>query len=213
MWWEGRGCTCVFVHIATSYPIAPPHIWINITFYPYVCWCSCFQCYSIWALLEHKHKSESHTSASREHWNQSYSRCCCFQSNTVPLCFSTDAEYNVTVRNAFKVHDRQRNKWYLMVAKTPQIKQRWLKAFADERRRVQDDAENSECWSVLCAWYMFLTVERQWYLFCFCVCVCVCVCVCARVCVCSHPLTLHSCFWCCLFSFPFHMIATPTMHW
>ena len=55
-----------------------------------------------------------------------------------------DGQYNVTVRNALKVHDQERNKWFLMVAKTAQLKQRWLKAFSDERRRVHDDMENSE---------------------------------------------------------------------
>lgn len=50
----------------------------------------------------------------------------------------------MTVRNGFKIHDLHRNKWYLIVAKTPQIKQRWLKAFSDERRRVQEDQENSK---------------------------------------------------------------------
>lgn len=55
-----------------------------------------------------------------------------------------DPQYNVNVRNAIKIHDKSRNKWFLMVAKSAQIKQRWIKAFADERRRVHDDQENSK---------------------------------------------------------------------
>ncbi|KAL8612232.1 hypothetical protein ACOMHN_028929 [Nucella lapillus] len=54
-----------------------------------------------------------------------------------------DMQYNVSVRNAFKVQDLERDKWYLMVAKSPQIKQRWLKAFSDERRLVHKDMENN----------------------------------------------------------------------
>ncbi|XP_059175095.1 uncharacterized protein LOC131955133 isoform X2 [Physella acuta] len=54
-----------------------------------------------------------------------------------------DPQYNVSVRNAWKLHDTSRQKWYLLVAKTSLIKQRWLKAFQDERRRVKDDAENN----------------------------------------------------------------------
>ncbi|KAH9509422.1 spermatogenesis-associated protein 13 [Bulinus truncatus] len=54
-----------------------------------------------------------------------------------------DTQYNVNVRNAWKLHDTHRDKWYLLVAKTTVIKQRWLKAFQDERRRVKDDAENN----------------------------------------------------------------------
>ncbi|CAG5128798.1 unnamed protein product, partial [Candidula unifasciata] len=54
-----------------------------------------------------------------------------------------DPQYNVSVRNAWKLHDTSSDKWYLLVAKTTVIKQRWLKAFQDERRRVQDDLENN----------------------------------------------------------------------
>nr|KAG5708226.1 hypothetical protein BaRGS_021160 [Batillaria attramentaria] len=64
-------------------------------------------------------------------------------STVISISDGRDPQYNVTVRNAFKIHDKQRDKWFLMVAKTSQIKQRWLKAFADERRRVQDDQENN----------------------------------------------------------------------
>ncbi|GFR61313.1 rho guanine nucleotide exchange factor 4 [Elysia marginata] len=54
-----------------------------------------------------------------------------------------DSQYNVSVRNAWKLHDPKRDKWYLLVAKTAVAKQRWLKAFQDERRRVKEDAENN----------------------------------------------------------------------
>ncbi|XP_055868914.1 uncharacterized protein LOC106055773 isoform X3 [Biomphalaria glabrata] len=54
-----------------------------------------------------------------------------------------DSQYNVTVRNAWKLHDTHKDKWYLLVSKTAVIKQRWIKAFQDERRRVKDDAENN----------------------------------------------------------------------
>ena len=61
---------------------------------------------------------------------------------------SPDSQYNVNVRNAWKLHDSKRDKWYLLVAKTAVAKQRWLKAFQDERRRVKEDAEHSE-WGIL----------------------------------------------------------------
>ncbi|KAL8592415.1 hypothetical protein ACOMHN_021357 [Nucella lapillus] len=64
-------------------------------------------------------------------------------SIVVSLPDGKDAQYSVTVRHAFKVHDQRRHKWFLLVAKTAQARQRWLKAFADERRRVQEDAENN----------------------------------------------------------------------
>ncbi|XP_041347209.1 spermatogenesis-associated protein 13-like, partial [Gigantopelta aegis] len=60
----------------------------------------------------------------------------------IPIEDGKDSQYNVTVRNAWKIHETRRDKWYLLVAKTSQIKQRWLKAFQDERRRVREDLEN-----------------------------------------------------------------------
>ncbi|CAG5118327.1 unnamed protein product [Candidula unifasciata] len=54
-----------------------------------------------------------------------------------------EPQYNVTVRNAWKLRDSHSDKWYLLVAKTTVAKQRWLKAFQDERKRVKDDTENN----------------------------------------------------------------------
>ncbi|KAL5004392.1 hypothetical protein ScPMuIL_017848 [Solemya velum] len=53
-----------------------------------------------------------------------------------------DTQYSVNVRNAWKLHEIQKDKWYLLYAKTPAAKQRWLKAFQDERQRVLEDQEN-----------------------------------------------------------------------
>jgi hypothetical protein len=67
------------------------------------------------------------------------------------------------VRNGFKVHDPGRDKWYLMVAKTPQVKQRWLKAFSDERRRVHDDMVNSKCDTFFLSAFLFVCVYFSVY--------------------------------------------------
>ncbi|XP_067668908.1 uncharacterized protein [Haliotis asinina] len=64
-------------------------------------------------------------------------------SDIIPLTDGKDAQYNVTVKHAWKIHDTLRDKWYLLVAKSDQVKQRWLKAFEDERKRVKDDQENN----------------------------------------------------------------------
>ncbi|XP_046325681.2 uncharacterized protein LOC124110386 isoform X3 [Haliotis rufescens] len=64
-------------------------------------------------------------------------------SDIIPLADGKDAQYNVTVKHAWKIHDTMRDKWYLLVAKSDQVKQRWLKAFEDERKRVKDDQENN----------------------------------------------------------------------
>ena len=62
--------------------------------------------------------------------------------NTIFL-FS-DVQYNVTVKNAWKLHETHKDKWYLLFTKTPAEKQRWIKAFQKERERVKEDQENSK---------------------------------------------------------------------
>ena len=53
-------------------------------------------------------------------------------------------QFNTTVRNAWKLHDRQKDKWMLLYAKTPSEQDRWKKAFDEERRRVQQDKMNGK---------------------------------------------------------------------
>ncbi|XP_050416347.2 uncharacterized protein LOC126830100 isoform X4 [Patella vulgata] len=65
------------------------------------------------------------------------------QCEVIPQEDGKDTQYNVTVRHAWKLHDTGRDKWYLLVAKSDHVKQRWLKAFEDERQRVKDDQENN----------------------------------------------------------------------
>ena len=55
---------------------------------------------------------------------------------------STDAMFNVQVKNAFKVFDLCRHKWYLLQCHTAIEKQQWLEAVQLERQRVRSDAEN-----------------------------------------------------------------------
>ena len=67
-----------------------------------------------------------------------------FKNQSKSILFVSDIQYGVTVKNSWKLHDTTRDKWYLLVAKTSGIKQRWLKAFEDERKRVKADVENSK---------------------------------------------------------------------
>ncbi|KAK3095993.1 hypothetical protein FSP39_021809 [Pinctada imbricata] len=60
-----------------------------------------------------------------------------------------DCEYNVTVKNGWKLHETVRDKWYLLYTKTETEKQKWLKAFKSERQRVKEDQENN---FVPCEW-------------------------------------------------------------
>uniref|UniRef100_A0A8C5TMW9 Rho guanine nucleotide exchange factor 4 n=1 Tax=Malurus cyaneus samueli TaxID=2593467 RepID=A0A8C5TMW9_9PASS len=52
-----------------------------------------------------------------------------------------DKDFNISVKNAFKLHCRDTEEVHLFCAKKPEQKQRWLKAFENERRQVQLDQE------------------------------------------------------------------------
>ncbi|XP_062567864.1 uncharacterized protein LOC134230096 isoform X2 [Saccostrea cucullata] len=54
-----------------------------------------------------------------------------------------DTQYNVTVKNAWKIHEISRDKWYLLVARSSAEKEKWMKAFTSERKRVKEDQENN----------------------------------------------------------------------
>lgn len=54
-----------------------------------------------------------------------------------------DTQYNVTVKNAWKIHEVSREKWYLLVARSSAEKEKWMKAFTNERKRVKEDQENN----------------------------------------------------------------------
>ncbi|KAM6443194.1 rho guanine nucleotide exchange factor 4 isoform 3-T3 [Liasis olivaceus] len=52
-----------------------------------------------------------------------------------------DKDFNITVKNAFKLHCQDTEEVHLFCAKKPEQKQRWLKAFENERKQVQLDQE------------------------------------------------------------------------
>ncbi|MBN3281552.1 SPT13 protein, partial [Polyodon spathula] len=52
-----------------------------------------------------------------------------------------DKDFNVNVKNAFKLRNRATEEVSLFCARKPEEKQRWLQACRDERKRVQEDEE------------------------------------------------------------------------
>ncbi|KAM3933902.1 spermatogenesis-associated protein 13 isoform 2-T2 [Leptodactylus fuscus] len=50
-----------------------------------------------------------------------------------------DRDFNLNIKNAFKMVNKQTDEVHLFCAKKPEDKQRWLQAFLDERKRVQED--------------------------------------------------------------------------
>ena len=45
------------------------------------------------------------------------------------------------VKNAWRMNNATKDKWYIIFAKTPETKNEWMKAFEIERKRVTDDKE------------------------------------------------------------------------
>jgi len=50
--------------------------------------------------------------------------------------------FGVYVKNAWKLYEHQKDKWYLLMSRTVKERDRWLQAFEDERKRVAVDREN-----------------------------------------------------------------------
>lgn len=80
-----------------------------------------------------------------------------------------DKDFNISVKNAFKLHCRDTEEVHLFCAKKPEQKLRWLKAFENERRQVQLDQETGmakHCcdtlgvW-LLCLWFFLLFLAHS----------------------------------------------------
>lgn len=50
------------------------------------------------------------------------------------------------VKNCWRMNNKAKdNKWYIIYAKSPQVKEEWMTAFQTERERVSEDTEKGEC--------------------------------------------------------------------
>ncbi|XP_022093767.1 uncharacterized protein LOC110980970 isoform X2 [Acanthaster planci] len=56
-----------------------------------------------------------------------------------------DLQWNITVKNAFKIHNTSLNKLHILCCKGEVEKQEWLKMFAKERESVMKDQEKGFC--------------------------------------------------------------------
>lgn len=55
-----------------------------------------------------------------------------------------DKDFNINVKNAFKIINRATEEIHLFCAKKQEDKKRWMEACESERRRVQEDKEMGE---------------------------------------------------------------------
>ncbi|XP_031439335.1 uncharacterized protein arhgef4 isoform X3 [Clupea harengus] len=63
------------------------------------------------------------------------------QMEVVDVEDGKDKDFNVSVKNALKLRSPTGDEVHLLCAKKPEQKQRWLRAFTDERTQVQHDRE------------------------------------------------------------------------
>lgn len=73
-----------------------------------------------------------------------------------------DRDWNLSVKNAFKLVSRTTDEAHLFCAKKQEDKARWLQACADERRRVQEDREmGKQRLAACCGWPLLSNLTPQ----------------------------------------------------
>ena len=48
------------------------------------------------------------------------------------------------LNNAWKIYNFKKEKWYIFYTKKAALREKWMKAFKDERRRVKEDAKTGK---------------------------------------------------------------------
>ena len=48
------------------------------------------------------------------------------------------------LNNSWKIYNFKKEKWYIFYTKKAAQKEKWMKAFKDERRRVKEDAKTGK---------------------------------------------------------------------
>lgn len=68
-----------------------------------------------------------------------------------------EKDFNISVKNALKLRSLTGDEVHLLCAKKPEQKERWLRAFTDERRQVQQDRETGQT----CAQFVFIWMDAK----------------------------------------------------
>ena len=77
------------------------------------------------------------------------------------------------MKNAWKMNNQVKKKWYILYAKSPEVKAEWMAAFEKERQRVKEDKESGthlcvrvlmECsvWCHVCIVCICTSVQYFW---------------------------------------------------
>lgn len=74
-----------------------------------------------------------------------------------------DDDFNVSVKNAFKLCNKDSEEIHIFLAKKPEEKLRWLRAFHEERKMVQEDEKIGQSRNFLVSW-LFLS---SWGFLCY----------------------------------------------
>lgn len=61
------------------------------------------------------------------------------------FCFSIEETLDRSpLNNAWKIYNFKKEKWYIFFTKKAAHKEKWMRAFKDERRRVKEDAKTGK---------------------------------------------------------------------
>ena len=62
-------------------------------------------------------------------------------THTHSLSLSAETHNGVPVRNAWKMDNKAKGKDYIIFAKSPEVKMKWMEAFQREKERVAQDRD------------------------------------------------------------------------
>ena len=68
------------------------------------------------------------------------------------------------VNNAWKMNNVKKNKWYVLYTRTPEEKSKWIKAFAEEKARIEEDEETGRKSHGTCVDYRYAFVSFEAFL-------------------------------------------------
>ncbi len=60
---------------------------------------------------------------------------------SVFIITNTAMHGNTPVKNGWRMNNKIKDKWYIIYARNPQVKEQWMNAFQRERERVREDEE------------------------------------------------------------------------